>query len=148
MAALGIWLSRRGMGHTSQNCRNIRPCRVSLVCCFLLLGGGGGGVGFGGVLFWFFWRNNLYLSELLEHTAARQPNLQSPLGSKGQIWLSLQMGKSNHSLVATVKVWHRIKSIFWMVHHAQLAMYKIKKKQETFVQNKQYPCHRVSQLQR
>lgn len=42
------------MGHTSQNCRNIRPCRVSLVCCFLLLGGGVVVLVLGGCCFGFF----------------------------------------------------------------------------------------------
>lgn len=59
--ALGVWLSRKGMGHLSKMKKN-RPCRV---CCWVL------GGDFALSLVVFFERNNLYLSELPEHTAAR-----------------------------------------------------------------------------
>lgn len=89
-------------------------------------------VGFLGSLFasgLLFFKGTIFT--FLSCLSTQQPDnltCNVPLEGKGKIWLSLQTGKSNHRLVATVKVWHRIKSIFWMVHHAQLAACKGKKK--------------------
>lgn len=63
-----------------------------------------------------------------KHNRQITPPARSVWGGGGQTWLSLQMGKSNHIFAVRVKVWHTIKSIFWMVHHAQLATHKSQEK--------------------
>lgn len=63
--ALGVWLSRRGMGHLSKTAK-YRPCRVCLACCWIFVQ-----FFYLGFVVFFLKRNNLYLSELPEHTAAR-----------------------------------------------------------------------------
>lgn len=82
------------MGHAFQNCRKIRPCRVCLFCCWFCFV-------FQVVLFRF---SKGTICTLLSCLNTQQPDnltCDVPLGGKGQIWLLMQMGKSNHSLVAT-----------------------------------------------
>lgn len=92
--ALSVWLSRKGMGHLSKTEKN-RPCRV---CCWVL----GEFFALGLVVFL-----KGTICTFLSCLSTQQPDnltCNVPLEGKGQIWLSLQTGKSNHRLVATVKV--------------------------------------------
>lgn len=73
--------------------------------------------------FTFFLKKEKWVPFQSARTHGRQ--ITHPATSRRGVNLApVQMGKATHSSAVTAKVWYTIKSVFWMVHHAQLATYK------------------------